>query len=117
MRDTIIIENLEVWPEDLGKMTWDEANTEIAKLGPDWRLPTIEEFREVLYPDRKKLFDKISFDIYWSSTESFNYSDPRQTVWNFKFYNGYSYPTSKNLTYYVRAVRDFDALEYLLKDF
>ena len=112
MRDTIIIENLEVWPEDLDEMTWDEVNTEIAKLGPDWRLPTIEEFKDVLYPNKNKLFDDTAFTQYWSSTESYHFS-----AWIFKFYNGYSYPTNKNNTYYARAVRDFDALEYLLKDF
>lgn len=111
MKDIVIIENLEIWPGDLGEMTWDEANTEIAKLGPGWRLPTLEEFNEVLYPNKNKLFDDTSFAKYWSSTEFDN------SAWNFKPINGYSYPTFKDLTCYVRAVRDFNALDYLLKDF
>jgi hypothetical protein len=115
MEDVITIGDLEIWPEDLGEMTWHEANTEVAKLGPDWRLPTIEEFREVLYPNRERLFDEISFAQYWSSAENYHFS-----AWNFKFYNGYSYPTRKNLTYYVRAVRDFTVervVADLLKEF
>ena len=40
--ETIIIEGLQIWPEDLGKMTWDEAMAEVKELGPDWRLPTIK---------------------------------------------------------------------------
>jgi hypothetical protein len=114
MRD-LIIEDLQVWPEDLGEMTWKEATAEVAKLGPDWRLPTIEEFREVLYPNIEKI-PKISKASYWSSMENAN-----NNAWNFNFNNGgANYYASKVNTYYVRAVRDFTgmmAIDLLLKDF
>jgi hypothetical protein len=114
MRDLIIIEDLQVWPEDLGEMPWEEATAEVAKLGPDWRLPTIREFEDVLYPNMKKI-PKISKNNYWSSTENdLNYA------WHFTFFNGNANYNYKNLTTYVRAVRDFNgetALDLLLKEF
>ena len=114
MRDAIIIENLQVWPEDLGEMTWDEATARVAKLGPGWRLPTIREFEDVLYPNMEKI-PKIRTVNYWSSTVYVYY-----TAWNFYFLNGTAYTTNKNYTSYVRAVRDFTgeiALDLLLKEF
>ena len=115
MRDLIIIDGLQVWPKDLGEMTWDEATAEVAKLGPGWRLPTIREFEDVLYPNMKKI-PKIRKAYYWSSTESTaNYA------WTFYFLNGSTYDySSKYSTLFVRAVRDFNgevALDLLLKEF
>lgn len=109
MEDTIIIKGLEIWPKDLGKMPWQEAMTAATKLGPGWRLPTIEEFKEILGLD-------VTGEYYWSSTEYSNY-----TAWSFNFTNGLAYFIfNKYTTFYVRAVRDFTgeaAIEYLLKDF
>jgi len=115
MRDVIIIGELEIWPEDLGKMTWQQATETAQSLGPGWRLPTIREFEDVLYPNMKKI-PKISTAYYWSSTEFDIYY-----AWYFGFTNGdANYYYNKSFTYYVRAVRDFTsdvAIEYLLKDF
>jgi len=114
MRDALIIEHLQVWPEDLGEMTWDEATARVAKLGPGWRLPTIREFEDVLYPNMKKI-PKIRKATYWSSMEYDNYS-----AWYFYFYFGNADTCSKNITELVRAVRDFTgmmAIDLLLKDF
>jgi len=113
--ETVIIEHLQVWPEDLGKMTFNKAKIEVAKLGPGWRLPTIEEFRETLFPNREKIIKIDKLDDYWSSTD-FDYLYAR----SFYFYNGSDHYNYKNNTYHVRAVRDFGAdfaIEYLLKDF
>jgi hypothetical protein len=112
--ETIIIEHLQVWPEDLGEMTWDEATARVAKLGPGWRLPTIREFEDVLYPNMKKI-PKISKAFYWSSTE---YDD--DYTWSFLFLDGNTYYYTKYTTSYVRPVRDFTgevALDLLLKEF
>jgi len=114
MRDAIIIEDLQVWPKDLGKMTWDEATARVAKLGPGWRLPTIEEFKEVLYPNRKNLPD-IEGEYYWISIEL-----DLNSAWIFDFRNGHAHHLLKGNPLYVRAVRDFTgevALDLLLKDF
>jgi hypothetical protein len=116
MRDLIIIGELQVWPRDLGKMTWDEATSSVKKLGLGWRLPTIKEFKETLYPGRSGMLD-IGRDYYWSSTENPYYSD---LAWTFSLYAGYSSSYPKEHSYRVLAVRDFGgetALEILLKDF
>ena len=115
MRDLIIIDGLQVWPKDLGEMTWDEATARVAKLGPGWRLPTIREFEDVLYPNIKKI-PKIRKAFYWSSTETAS----NYTAWYFYFTNGNANYFNKTNTYYVRAVRDFTgevALDLLLKEF
>ena len=115
--EKIIIGGLEVWPEDLGKMTWDKANTEVAKLGPDWRLPTIEEFKKTLYRNKENLYITVG-DAYWSSTEH----DGLYGARTFNFSTGRVSTSGKfdNSAKYVYAVRDFTgavAIEYLLKDF
>jgi len=113
---TVIIEGLEIWPKDLSEMTWYEAKVEVAKLGPGWRLPTIEEFRETLFPNREKISNILSMMTdYWSSTEIDN-----TYACYFYFNVGNANYNYKYSTYYVRAVRDFNAdvaIEYLLKDF
>lgn len=113
MKTPTIIKNLQVWPEDLGLLSWQEATRAVSDLGPGWRLPTLEEFEDVLYPNRTRIPDLK--DEYWSSTElDHNYA------WYFLFSNGFAYYTNKNFTLYVRAVRDWTgelAIELLLKDF
>jgi hypothetical protein len=114
MRDAIIIEDLQVWPKDLGKMTWQQATEMAQSLGPGWRLPTIEEFKEVLYPNRKNMPDIVEGEYYWSSSYYYTYA------WNFRFTNGTTNNYNKDYTFYVRAVRDVTgevALDLLLKDF
>ena len=110
-----IIDTLEVWPRDLGKMTWDEATQKVKRLGEGWRLPTKEEFENILYPNKSKI-PNLKTEFYWSSTENDIYN-----VWPFNFTNGNAnYTYHKFNSYYVRAVRDFSgeiALELLLKDF
>ena len=116
MEETIIIGELQVWPKDLGKMEWDKAKVEVAKLGPGWRLPTIEEFKEILYPSRSGILGlDVTDEYYWSSTETAN-----NTAWYFTWNSVYANYTYKYYTYYVRPVRDFtgeSALGILLKDF
>ena len=115
----IIIKGLQIWPRDLGMMTWDEAKVEVAKLGPGWRLPTVDEFKEILYPNEAKIpklkSNKFKTSAYWSRTEfSTNHA------WYFSFFYRYAFNNNKNNATYVRAVRDFTsgaAIEYLLKDF
>ena len=106
---TIIIEELEVWSKDLGEMTWEEAKEACASLGPGWRLPTIEEFKEILYPNRKNLPD-YTFAHYWSSTEL-----DRTTARTFQFNYGYTSNYTKGVHYYVRAVRDY-SIELIVTD-
>ena len=116
--EIIIIGDLQIWQQPLSKirMTWDEATASVTELGPGWRLPTLVEFKETLYPGRSGLLD-IDNDYYWSSTVNPYYSD---LAWTFNLHVGYSSSYSKERSYCVLAVRDFGgetALELLLKDF
>lgn len=117
MKETIIIiGDLQVWPEDLGKMTWEEAKESCASLSNGWRLPTLAEFKKTLYPDRSGIPNTDS-NYYWSSTD---YDYDTNTMWIFHFLNGKASLTNKHNTYYVRPVRDFTgeiALDLLLKEF
>ncbi len=115
---------LEVSYKDLpDKLNWNEANEVCKALGNGWRLPTIEEFKEIydklyensvgyfklsensLYEDSRGNFKRD--DFYWSSTVGKN-----RYIWNakpvlyFDFGGARIYYSSKRVTYYVRLVRD-----------
>jgi hypothetical protein len=70
-----------------------------------WRLPTVEEFENVLYPNMEKIPNLEKYSPYWSSSEYSSYS-----AWSFSFSNGragnYGY---KRFTKQVRPVRDFSS--------
>jgi hypothetical protein len=83
----------------------------------DWYLPAIDEL-SLLWQNRFNVNrtlsgassvgiipgtpTQIDYINYWSSTElDLGYA------WNFNFYNGYANITSKDSTYYVRAIRKF----------
>jgi len=89
--------NFEIYPDELGKMNWDEAVEKIKELGDGWRLPTITELQLILDSEHKDLFKKES---YWSLSE---YSSG--SAWVFYFGDGNTYGIDKNDDYYVRAVR------------
>jgi len=91
---TIKIGNLEVMTENLGDMSWDEANIACAKVGYGWRLPTKDELN-ILYENRKKLGYFTSSD-YWSSTES-----SEDAAWGEDFTNGKQF---KSTLYYKKGV-------------
>ena len=76
------------------KLKWDDALAYAKSLGNDWRLPTIEECF-IMYNNKV-----ITEDAYWSSSEFSKYN-----AWYFKFIVGYAGYSSKNDTYFVRAVR------------
>ena len=112
--ELIIIDELEIWPEDLGKMNWHQAMERVKELGPGWRLPTIEELEETLYPNQDRI-PNLENSSYWSSSEI-----NANLAWSFNFNYGYARNSDKNYTIYVRAVKTFDgesALGILLKDF
>ena len=113
--EPVIIENLQVWPEDLGNMNWYNATEAAKALGEGWRLPTKEEFENILYPNKTKI-PELTKGYYWSSTKYNMFY-----VWHFDFNYGYAnHYLNKNNLFYVRAVKDFTAdevLRYLLKEF
>lgn len=90
---------LEVMTTDLGNMSYYEAKQACEKLGDGWRLPTIEEIKEIsYYTDRIGGFKNYK---YWSSTElSYGYA------WYFNpLSNVVANHDYKEYSYNVRAVR------------
>jgi len=96
-------------------MTWDEATQKVKELGEGWRLPTKEEFKKTLYPNRDQIPD-LKHSTHWSSSEYDAYN-----TWTFIFSNGFAYYSHKNhFPFHVRPVRDLTgdtALDLLLKEF
>jgi hypothetical protein len=73
---TIKINSLEVFPSDLGEMSWVEANHACKALADDgggWRLPTIEELKEMyniseMYNKEQDL--NFSTGYYWAENQT-----------------------------------------------
>jgi hypothetical protein len=122
MKTPIIIDNLQIWPEDLGYMTWAKAMKRAKGLGPGWRLPTKEEFMETLYPNVDKI-PNMKSKHYWSGTESTDHTSFATVLFFTSIGIDYHRITSdypKRETNDVRPVRDFNgdaALKILLKEF
>lgn len=75
----------------------------------DWYLPAIQELNRLwdnMLEVSKGLEiaggSQLTFDTYWSSTEYNSIN-----AWGFYFYNGTVNPSTKDDTFYVRAVRQF----------
>jgi len=99
--NSTIIENLEVYNQDLGQMRWDVATDLAEKLGEGWRLPTKEEFINILYPNKAKIPNIKEDETYWSSIENDFYE-----AWFLFFGGGGTDYGDKNNENYVRLVRD-----------
>jgi len=122
-KDITIIGDL-MWEKESRKMEWDDG-MEYAKnlrLGgyDDWRLPTREEFAEIIkqcggkYMDvssnkKNKLYQTnykaIGFysNNYWSSTTAVGYG---YNAWGVYFDYGFGSRYGKSNSYNVRCVRD-----------
>lgn len=89
----------EVYPEDLGKHSWEDAKKVCEDLGDGWRLPTREELH-LMWLNKDSIGGFAAAD-YWSSSEFYSYF-----AWYQNFNNGDQHNYGKNDTFYVRAVRD-----------
>ena len=89
--------NFEIHPDELGKMTWDEAVEKVKELGDGWRLPIITELQLIWESEHKDLFKK---EWYWSSSEYYS-----SLAWGLYFSNGRTFDCNKGDYNYVRAVR------------
>lgn len=87
----------EVYPDDLGKFTWEDAKEACATLGKGWRLPTREELH-LMWLNKD---DSFAAAYYWSSSEGLN-----NDAWIQNFTSGVQDNYNKNYPFYVRAVRD-----------
>ena len=91
--------HFEVYPTDLGQMTWNEAKEACVNLGDGWRLPTKDELN--LIYENKDVVGGFANNYYWSSTELDNFD-----AWIQYFYYGIQHNfANKGYPSYVRAVR------------
>lgn len=59
----------EIAPVELErKLNWNDAIEYCQSLGNGWRLPTIEELKEIYKNDRQKSSSDFNCGYYWSST-------------------------------------------------
>jgi hypothetical protein len=97
-----ILDNLEVMKNDLGRMTWNEGIKTCNKLGNGWRLPTLNELREIRHnADNIGNFEER---FYWSS--SVQGGEYWAYCLHFKSGQETTYVTNRLNTNFVRAVRD-----------
>ena len=90
--------SFEVYPNDLGQMTWDDAMNACDGLGDGWRLPTRLEL--LLMHNNQDELGGFAFGYYWSSTENGNFP-----AWIQNFGTGFQFNGYKTNNHYVRAVR------------
>jgi hypothetical protein len=81
------------------KLTWTEAKKNCASLGDGWRLPTIEELREIFL--HKNEIDGFKGQYYWSCTEH----EDIDLAWCYDFHNKNKADMGKYHRYSVRAVK------------
>jgi hypothetical protein len=105
--NSTIIENLEVYGQDLGKMSWNEGTQKVQELGDGWRLPTTEEFENILNPNKNKIpnLKQNKNDYYWTSTE--NILDYDSYVYDFR--QGLRLVDRNEIEYYILPVRDLSS--------
>ena len=102
--ENIIIENLEVYYETLGRDNYKNAVDLLNSVGKDWRLPTVDEFNKILYPNKSKLPGINEDDFYWTSIE---HPVNNKLVYLVDFENGKVYSSGeKKDKYYLLAVKD-----------
>jgi uncharacterized membrane protein (GlpM family) len=82
------------------QMKWRDAIKACKDLGDAWRLPTSEELN-IIYENKDKI-GGFAVNYYWSSTELGSGQS-----WAQDFYDGSQNVTSKDYTFYVRAIRAF----------
>jgi hypothetical protein len=100
----IKIGNLLICEKDFSnEMNWYDAKKISEDLGVGWRLPTRKELN-VIYLNRKKL-GISQRDYYWSSSE-LNANGVNAWFQNFRL--GYQETISKQVSYKVRAVKNFN---------
>lgn len=107
------LNNLEIYPDDIGPMTWYEALEAVKLLGNGWRLPTKDELN-LMYIN-KDAIGNFYFRYYCSSYVFKDVSVERNIFWAQFFgakddVKGNNFSTSSSNTYYIRPVRALDPL-------
>jgi hypothetical protein len=97
----------ETMTQDLGAMTWDQANTLLSQMGNGWRLPDLFEINK-LFVSMNSIGGFIDGESYWSS-ELHKNKDPYYQVFNTDYADSqvpHQYYGWRGEIYRVRAVRD-----------
>jgi hypothetical protein len=110
------LNNLEIYPNNIGYMTWYEALEAVKLLGNGWRLPTRDELN-LMYIN-KDTIGNFGFDYYCTSSVSKDpYGSEIPLVWaqSFGVEDGVEglqnqFGTSSIRTYYIRPVRTLEPL-------
>jgi hypothetical protein len=63
---TVIIENLEVLNLRCGKMSWNDAMKLTEELGEDYRLPSGQELRNIIYPNSDTIPNLEKTEHHWT---------------------------------------------------
>lgn len=92
--------NLEVMSEDLGQMTWDEADIYFSDLGEGWRLPTLREIL-ILEQNHNRVNMSDTWCTYWTSAEGDN------RAYSYCICNGNGAWWDKSTKENVRGVRTY----------
>ncbi len=104
-KSTVKFQNILVGEIDIPKLEFEFAEKYIGQIGGGWRLPTIEELKNI-YENREKFTD-LKLDSYWSSTKGNVYY-----AWRLNFGDGLIYDKyNKNNTAFVRPVRTLTNFE------
>ncbi len=93
----------EVMTQDLGQMTWEQANIEVSKLGDGWRLPNLPELNR-LFENMQTIGGFHDESSYWSS-EVNKYGDPFIQRFNIDYTTPHQNSTWHEDLNWVRAVR------------
>ena len=89
----IAMDNLEIYPQSLGRVHYDEAIKKIDELGDGWRLPTVKEFYEI-FMSNFYIFSGLNNSDNWTSTKDINEDELVE------FYVYQSEPGSRNIREY-----------------
>lgn len=94
------------------RMKWSAAKEACAALGPDWRMPTIQELLSLVdYSRFQPAIDTTFFlgvptsDCWWFWSSTPGASSPSACAWYVDFNGGYSYCSNQGYEGLVRPVR------------
>ena len=115
--EPIIIDDLLVWPKELGSLSWQEATDIASALGTGWRLPTVDEYKKLLFSTVS--LKKESGVRYWTLGWGTEWRAD-DYIYAFSPLHNSASIYDKKTRYLAIAVKTFDgeaALELLLKEF
>jgi uncharacterized protein (TIGR02145 family) len=94
--------NLEVFKNDIGELSFNDAKLECEKIGGGWRVPTKDELNQ-LY-ENKEIIGQFTDGFYWSSTKD---ESSISFGWGQRFEDGFQNicSTTSKFRNFIRPVR------------